>query len=94
MQDDAIHKVTVNLTDRRLVYRLMQVLDQDPALHRVLHEAISRGLQEGDRQYVTHQWSANWQPDFLVLNFQFDLYPQREFFPNLTKIMQAVHETL
>jgi hypothetical protein len=94
MADTGPQQVMVTLTERALVHRLLSIIDADPVVQHRLEVALSQALQAEPRAYRVQSWAANWQPDFLVLRFQFDCYPQREFFPNLTRLMGTLHGTL
>ena len=90
MDDQLPQHLDIHLRDRQLKYRLMAIIDQDPDLNRLLQDQVGRVMAERKRRYPTHQWAAKWQVDYLVLNFHFDLYPQRELFPNLTRLARLL----
>ena len=93
MDAPAIQPIPVTITDRHLIKRLMVILEQDPAFLSDLQGVLTQALQKTPRPYQDRYWSAKWQPDALVLRYQFDLHPQREYFPHLNHLLETIHGT-
>jgi hypothetical protein len=93
MDASANQPIPVTITDRRLINRLMALLDQDPAFMSDLQGVLTQALPKTPSAYQNRYWSAKWQPDTLVLRYQFDLHPQRDYFPHLNQLLETIHGT-